>query len=622
MMLAAVSFYSVAVAQTKIILNTDEGLRPSFTLPPSGQRGGTPDTLPISPGSPFFDDFAYPSVYPDTNRWFSAPGDLTTPLITRNKALNPPTRGAATFDGANKTGEVYNPANIASGVSDRLLSHYIDLSPWTVSSQAKLSFFLQPAGTGEKPEATDSFFVYFRTTLPPPDDFKKVLAVGGGASTPFRQYIIPLDDPGYFHTGFQLLFQTVGSQNGALDVWHLDYVLLGLNRPGNDTTYNDRSPVSLVTSILHPYAAIPIQHFQGNTQAFAALTGNLDAQSRNETITARLTSPVGGNNINFTQAQTTALPPYAVAQQNFPAFGAAPLNGISGLELTLTTPDAGDLRPENNTLIETFRIDSIFAYDDGEADASFGLNQALGFGVKFTLPQPDSLSAVWIHFEPTVNYNAVTGKATYMKDKSFRLAVWKDAHPDSLILQQIGGMKVAYGNTPNHFQRYALSSPLQVPQTFWVGVQQIDTEPLGVGFDYSYDNDAFVYWDSLGHWINTRLGGSLMIRAEMYNTAQVLPTPVEKVIPSRAVRLYPNPFYGGIAGVKTAGFPEGTAYSAEIWNLRGQKLQTINYGKMTSPDMEIALEAALPEGLLVWKHIFILPGGETRYFTEKLLILP
>ncbi|MEZ4774515.1 MAG: T9SS type A sorting domain-containing protein [Bacteroidia bacterium] len=616
--------FQLSVAQSVIVLANDSLARSPFAMSPSGQRGGSPDTLSIGPNTPFFDDFSYPGLFPDSAHWFMAPNDLTTPVISRNQAVNPPSRGVATFDGSNKYGEAYNPANIGSGITDRLLSHYIDLAPWTVSSQAKLSFFLQPAGLGEKPEATDSFYVYFRTPLPPPNDFKKVLAIGGTPSKPFRQYVIPLNDPLFFHTGFQILFQTLGSQNGMLDVWHLDYVLLGLNRNSNDTTYNDRSPVNLSRSILHPFSAIPITHYLAgsgsNMQPFTVNIDNLAGQNQNATLSAKLSDPVGGSVFSATQNQTASLPPYAVNPVNFPAFADQALNGIAAYKLEVSTPATGDIRPENNVLEEIFRIDSVFAYDDGEADASFGLNQGLGFGMKFTLSQPDSLAAVWISFVPTVNYNQVTGKATYMKDKSFRLAVWKDSHPDSLILQQIGGMKVTYGNTPNHFQRFPLSTPLQVPQTFWVGVQQTDTEPLGVGFDFNYDNDAYTFWDSLGHWVNTRMGGCLMIRAEMYNTT-ALATSIEKSVSPPLVNLFPNPVTGNTVEINLENIEPGTLYHAEIMDIQGRILQSFPAEKINNPALRLNLYENIPAGMVIWKHYFQMPNGDKKYFTEKLLIL-
>ncbi|MDX2246679.1 MAG: hypothetical protein SF052_07890 [Bacteroidia bacterium] len=622
--LLVVGTFYLSPAQSVIVLNNDTVFsRPAVLIPPSGQRNGTPDTLSISPSNPFFDDFSHQDLYPDTSRWFFPASDLTTPVLTRNKAVNPPSRGVATFDGSNRSGEVYNPANIGSGVTDRLLSHYIDLEPWSVNSQVKLSFFLQPAGLGEKPENTDSFFVYFRTPLPPPNDFKKVFAAGGSPVKPFRQYLIPLDDPLYFHTGFQILFQTVGSQNGPLDLWHLDYVFLGINRTASDTLYNDRSPVSLSRSVLHPYSAIPFPHYADGPdrmQPFTLNLENLSGQTQNISVSATLTDPVGNTPFTLTQNQVVSFPPYAINPVSFGSFTDQTLTGISAYRLSVTVPASGDIHPENNELEEVFRIDSLFAFDDGEADASFGLNQALGYGMKFTLSHPDSLAAVWISFVPTVNYNAVTGKATYMKDKTFRLAVWKNDHPDSLLLQQIGGMKVNYGSSPNHFQRYALSAPLAVPETFWVGVQQTDTDPLGVGFDYNYDNDSYTYWDSLGHWVNTRLGGCLMIRAEMYNTTP-LPTGLDKPLSVPEVKIFPHPISGNEVIVNLKNIGAGTTYRAEVFDLQGKILQTFHAGITTTEQIRIPLRADIPGGMLIWKHYFRKPDGKTTVIAEKILIL-
>ncbi|MCB0841763.1 MAG: hypothetical protein KDE26_00675 [Bacteroidetes bacterium] len=625
-LLSTFLFISCLFGQANIQLHTDA----PFQYRNSYQRffplrNTGPDTLSFSASQPFMDDFAYMGITPDTNKWYVPQTDLLTPVITKGMAINPPSRGVATFDGANRLGRPYNDAALTSGPADRLTSHFIDLSNFDASDQIKLSFFLQPKGQGEVPESNDSFFVFFRTPLPSPMDFQKVLAVGGGKSGGFQSYIISIDQPEYFHTQFQIIFESNGSLNGYLDHWHLDYVYMAPNRANNDTTFDDRSAISLLNSPLHPYTAIPVQHFNalGNImKPFEVELGNLKNGSASVPITVKITDPIGGINFNspFQQQTTVNFSAYGSKIEGFNAFANQNINQIAAIEFSVSIPSNHDQFVINNTFTETFGIDSVFAYDDGEADRSFGINRSLGFGVEYNLPKPDSLVAVWISFVPTVNFNPVSNQVTYMDDHAFRLVVYKNPHPDSLILQQLGGVKVRYGDKPDHFERYALSSPLPVPQTFWVGIQQVNSLPIGVGFDENYDNSSKTYWDSSGYWININLKGSLMIRPEMYNTASLPASLEDKILFQPGVSIYPNPVIQPQVTVHFKIEQTPIRYQATLMDINGQEILRINPQRVTSPKSTFHLPDNIKPGVYIWIHEMESHTGEKHIFSEKIFI--
>lgn len=613
-------------SQSVIVLGEDSELSRPVYMPfqPAGSRGTTPDTISLSAQQPFFDDFSYDALSPDTNFWFIPPGDISTPVITHNNSINPPSRGVVTFDGAKSNGEAYNPGNLTSGVTDQLLSHYIDLSSFSPASQLRLSFFLQPQGLGEAPEAIDSFRVFFRTNETSPDNFRKVFAAGGSSNRPFKQHSIALDDPAYFHKGFQLVFQATGSQNGFLDLWHLDYVLLAPGRTVADTTYDDVSVTQVLSSPLHPYTSIPVHHYQntsGLMKPFQVSFHNLSPNAKSISATATIKDPVGGTifSSGFTQFQSVSFTPYASKAASFGGLSDQPLNKISAYELEVSLPGGSDGFSGNNELTKIFSVDSVFAYDDGEADRSFGLNQAWGFGIQVDMDQPDTLTAVWISFVPTVNYNPVTGQATYMGGRPFRLTVWKDPHPDSVLLQQIGNMNVTYGGRPNHFERFTIP-PTEVPGTFWVGVQQTDSKPIGVGYDMNYDNDALTYWDSIGHWVNVRMGGSLMIRPEMKNTF-ALPASAENAFKlSSPIRLYPNPVTGNQIYFSLEEVRNGSLYKANLVDMSGRIIMEAETPLTYSGRYAFDIPDTLPGGIYLWRHQIIYPDGKAYFATEKILI--
>lgn len=587
-------------------------------------RSTTPDTLSISAAAPFFDDFSSAGQYPDTVRWFVPESATDVPDITYNASVNPPSRGTVHFDGNSTVGIPYNVGNLGAGVTDRLFSHYIDLDPYSPSSGIYLSFFLQPQGRGDRPEQTDSFFVYFRTPNPAPNEFEKVLAVGGTALRDFQQYVIPVTDPDYLHTGFQLLFQSTGSQNGTLDEWHLDYVFLAPNRSSSDTLYQDQALVGIVESPIAPYTALPLQYYQALSDPMTdpwISVSNLAGNSSSMTLTAEIDDPVGETVFvpPFAQQTTFSVSSQNRAETSLNAFASQPLSELSAIEMTVSLSSSYDDHEENNQLSALYPIDSVLAFDDGEVDAGFGLNQALGFGIQVTVPKEDSVSAAWISFQPTIQYNPINGTVDFLQDQSFRLVIWKSPHPDSILMVQSAGMKVDYGDRPNQFIRYAFNSPVPVPEIFWIGVQQVDTKSLGVGYDRNNDNNSLTFYDSLGNWVNPNLNGTLMIRPEFVNTFDV-PASQEELLVENVVQISPNPLSGNELLVEVGENRLGQIYQLQLRDMHGRLCWESEVDRIYTQHVSYRLPGHLSPGIYVIQHIF----GQNRkeLFTEKLIIRP
>ncbi|MEM7655935.1 MAG: hypothetical protein AAF399_07390 [Bacteroidota bacterium] len=567
---------------------------------PASLRGATPDTLSISAANPFWDDFSWQGQEPDSQWWFTGPSLIDVPQLNNQHAVNPPSWGVATFDGRDRQGRPYNVGSLSSGTADRLFSHYLDLSGQSPGNNWVLSFFLQPQGRGEKPEPTDSFFVYFRTPNAPPNDFEKVFAIGGSSIRDFQAYSIELDQARYFHTGFQLLFESVGSLNGALDEWQLDYVYLAPNRSLGDTTFADRSPTALTASPLFPYTAMPLSQYlnqSGVMQDFGVEVSNLGSNAQSTEVGVKLEEALNQTPLVpvFQQDRTLTVGPRTTLAVGFEAFDFQPLDELAALDLSIQTSSNGDQFPENDEVLFRLPLDSVLAYDDGEADVGFGLNQSLGYGIQVDLAEPDSITAVWISFQPQLIYNPIDGTVSYLNEQSFRLLIWDDPHPDSILHVQLGGIKVQYGDRPNHFERYAVGDPIPVPTTFWVGVQQVDSKPLGVGYDFNFNSDRRTFYDSLGNWVNVSLGGSLMIRPEFFNPFQV-PANVEEVRTSSPVRVFPNPLDGQSL---TVAFPEswlGETVEVHLMDLQGRQLFQQHFRPLTEAQPVLSLPVSLPAG--------------------------
>ncbi|MCI4671225.1 MAG: T9SS type A sorting domain-containing protein [Bacteroidia bacterium] len=511
---------------------------------PGVARNNQPDTLQVSSVNPFFDDFSRQDQALDTLKWYTPEFFFDVPQKVYGLAVSPPSLGTLLFDGVSRTGEPYSTGSLATGIGDRLFSQCIDLSGYEVSDNLVLTFALQPQGRGDAPESRDFFEVLFKTEAAPPNDFVSALRVNGTSLKDFEFYAIPLNDPAYFHSCFQIAFQSSGSLSVPADYWLLDYVHLAPNRIPADTSYDDVSPVYINKSPLERYSAIPLQHFNNgsNQQAFEVELSNNSAQSRNIPFSINANDPRGFNVWSGSQSESGSqnLAPYANRSLSLNAFDNQAFNQTGSVKLELISTLTDDVNRKNDTLRAEFPVDSLWAYDDGEADGVFGLNRPLGYGIRLDLGIEDSISAVWIHFEPLVHQNPIFGTITYMNDETFRIVIWNDADPDSILVSKIH--RVAYTDGKRGFVRYNFNKPVPVSGTVYVGVQQMSDLPLGVGIDRNFQNDAFMYYDSLGTWTNIKLGGSLMIRPESFHGGRFTSDVEERkqVLPAR---VFPNPSY-------------------------------------------------------------------------------
>ena len=115
---------------------------------------------------PFFDDFSQTSVYPDSTKWTDR-----NAMVTDGFPLNPPTRNAATLDVLDQYGRVYDYAISNAFVAEYLTSARIRLDSvfeplpkaLTPADSLYFSFWYQPQGNGNPPEAQDSLVLQFGT---------------------------------------------------------------------------------------------------------------------------------------------------------------------------------------------------------------------------------------------------------------------------------------------------------------------------------------------------------------------------------------------------------------------------------------------------------------------------
>jgi hypothetical protein len=578
-------------------------------------RRSVRDTLLISPTALFVDDFSSGTV-PDSSFWY--PGAGRYPLIRRQAADGPPSVGTACFDGISPFQQVYSTV-LGRGPADRLETHYLDLSIQDPDNLLFLTFDFQAKGYGHAPIGKDSFKVYFNAFQNGREEEVQMFSIGGaGIGTDFETVAIPIQEQRFFHTHFYIAFENEGLLNGMLSNWHLDYVALGLSRTNNDTSFNDRALVKLGNPIFSPYSAIPFMQYLPNTYSkpFDLEGTNLDASNGNFGVTYSI-QDIAGNNL---------LPPYAGGisinysgrnsyQLNFPAVND---NQSLSQPYSSTFRQSFDLQSTdqvltNNNLTYDFRIDSLFAMDDGEADVGYGLNRSRGFCQRYQLREPDTLMAVWIHFVPQIDY--VFGGS--LEGDIFSLAIWSSPNRDSLIYEE--GFPITYGNSPDHFERFVLSQPISVSGDIWVGILQNNTTPVGVGMDRTWVNDSLIAWDSSGVWVNSRLQGTLMIRPELRNIRfNPLPPPagIHQEISQGEFHIFPQP----VNEYRQAEWRwEGVDYQEFkfiVFDLSGKKIQELSGGGESSGRLPV-----LPAGLYILQQQIKIAG---RWYQQsrRLHILP
>ncbi|MCS6934224.1 MAG: T9SS type A sorting domain-containing protein [Chitinophagales bacterium] len=445
--------------------------------------------------------------------------------------LNPPTIGVATLDGLNEYGLPYNNTSVNTyGNADQLTSKPINLQGLTEADSVYLSFLYQPKGLGEAPDPQDSLIVSFKDIGGIWYDMwaRPGYAVFHPDSNRFQQVFIKIPDrpifSTFFHPTFQFRIRNKASLYGMLDHWHIDYVKLDKNRSATDTIINDVSFVYDFPCVLKNYTLMPADHFQPATD----LADSIWIQVNNLSPAAFTNPPA----TNFTYGAAINYPAQAIVLNNLTqTFNATPeyninirpaeeyqVSSFPSLTDSLVLISEvyvvpNDSRKINDTLRQRLILSNILAYDDGSAEAAYGLT-GLGikkFAYKFTIPQPDTLVGFQVMFaqvEQKVN------------DLVFNYQLWDSITPGNPAVNDepvfaVENKKPYYVDSVNGFYTYVLDSPIIVPRQFYFGWAQEDTRSLQIGYDLNSKlghPNMYAYKNST--WLPTQitLKGSPMIR--------------------------------------------------------------------------------------------------------------
>ena len=523
--------------------------------PPAKSREATVLTLP------FYDDFSSSRVFPDSTRW----ADFNV-YVNAGFPLNPVTRNGATFDVLDARGSVYSYAISNPFIAEYLTSNIIRLdSVFTPEPQALtpadslyFSFFYQPQGNGNPPEAQDSLVLEFglpngldtvwhHVWSTPGQTLAKFLQENDSAF--FKQVMIAITDTVFFKREFCFRFYNYASiANNALpsgrgneDNWNIDCIYLDRGRSLADPSYPKVSFTGETPAFLGRYRSMPYKHYRANPTAninekFQLMVSNLDNQPH-ELIYRYIVDQVEGNqHYEYTSHRAISIIPMTYCQPDSASVGQLfsldyDRDSTSYLirqyvsDSTCTPPMV-----DSTAFIQGFY--NYFAYDNGIPELGFGVEPSPGgaFAVRYELNQLDTLRGVQILFNHTLN----DANSQY-----FDIVVWKDNNgkPGDTVYCRTS-CKPIWDDQIYKFAYYKFDRLVRLTGVFYVGIVQQGTGLINVGFDTSKDNSQYNFINVTGSWQQSSKAGSIMIRPVVGAGYYI---GVDETLTSDDIEVYPNP---------------------------------------------------------------------------------
>ena len=314
---------------------------------------------------------------------------------------------------------------------------------------------------------------------------------------------------------------------GSLDHWNLDYVYLNETRSGADTLMNDWAFTQPPMTLLDGFTAMPWKHYQQIAQEMTL--DQVVIPSYNSSAGQKLLQPCAMNVYYEGNLENTI--PYNASVLNVPSlsyfdmlyspgssFELNPMINDTFVDFQVQFYLASNTTPErlkeNDTIVHHQIFENYYAYDDGSAEAAYGLvGQGAELAFRFVLPDGisnDTLRSVKMHFSPSVN--DVSGDP-------FFIQIWEDSMgmPGSMMYTTDDfNLPVfyypQYNLGVNGFYEYVLPSLVPVSDTFYIGWRQSSAERLNIGFDKNVNRKQDIYYNLGTGFQNTIFDGSLMMR--------------------------------------------------------------------------------------------------------------
>ncbi len=494
---------------------------------------------------PFFDDFSGRSVFPDPEKWVD---DYV--FINNTYSDKQITSGIATFDALDNKGMLYPAASPSVFQADQLTSQPINLN-YTAADNVWLSFFYQAGGLGDPPELNDTLTLQF--LAPDENIWYSVWKAYGTSDQTFRPALIRISDARFLKTGFQFRFinyaslspnQNDPSMVGNSDMWNLDYVLINKNRNSGDTIFNDVALTLPVRSVLKTHEAMPWNQFR-EVELQEMGSSILIHYRNNDTITRNVTRnfeirDVYNNSLSyaFTSGASNIGPLENVNYNASLVYTFNSSGNDSALFRVTSMLKTDQFDPKvNDTLVYYQTFKNYFAFDDGTAEAGYGIN-GLGsrnamFACRFKSFIQDTIRAISICFNDS--YQETNKRA-------FDLMVWDDNNglPGN-NLYALDEVMVDQGPEINGFYTYRLPEKVPVSSIFYVGWRQRSETFLNAGLDVNTPPAGRQFYWLNGQWLESQVSGSVMIHPVVGASLKI--TGIDDVpgTDKNIIRIWPNP---------------------------------------------------------------------------------
>ena len=447
----------------------------------------------------------------------------------------------------------------------------------------------------------------------------------------FKQVMIPITDQQYYRDNFQFRFRNIGSLDldawssanivgwaSNCDQWNIDYIRLDLNRRANDLYPNDVAYVTPSMSTLREYQAMPWKQYRPSdmiTQFHNDLS-NLSSSVKNTNYTFNIVKN-HGQTIYVSPLNNENAQPYYPNGLHDAQHHVSPLlemeyeyDGADSAVFTVThifsMVGTNDDRRCNDTSVFEQKFYNYYAYDDGTAEAGYSVlstmtNPQASLAVKFTLAEPDTLQAVRMWFNHTLNDENV---------EPFTLMVWANdgmcadgSEGPGTVLYELPAQLPEFADEYLDFVTYYLEEPLAIAGTFYVGFHQNHDVQLNIGFDQNNDARGKFFYRTAAQWYPSYYKGAPMIRPVVGKSFDHSGVPQHA---ERNIRMYPNPTTG-VVHIQTDDNEQDMQYN--ILNVYGQCVES---GTLYSN--ELTLEG-FPTGLY-----FIQLSSENQVIiTEKII---
>ncbi len=566
---------------------------------------------------PFRDDFSYDRNTIDPARWQSS--DVYVNQTWSRSAIS---LGVATFDGLNRFGRPHAP-NKGDSICDVLESQTIDLS--NVQDSVYLSFFYQVGGWGERPSSNDDSLVL---QFWDPSDTIWISTWRGMANSADDEWIQVLRavEDRFHESDFKFRFLSYGNRQGALDLWHLDYVYLDDQRDYQDTVVQDIAFTRPHPSLLKDYEAIPWWHLNQAFNPNDLVKEDIRLHYRRN-VDPTVTRPgrqlgefritYNGNVIDqngLPDGDLDDLHPDFV-EVRYPVPDTADVGRPRLDLLSLPYPDEFEWISEqyysggsetytaNDTVRRRQVFKNYYAYDDGTAERAYEIrNNRGGFIVqRYDVLVDDTLKGLQIYFQPS---------GTDFGPQEFSIIVLDNAGGiPSAVLFESDSIYSAQSTDGNFYHNYlldSLESVIRTNGTVFIGIRQQNSDELSLGYDQNSRNRTSAFYGELNDLYQSFLGGTIMMRPIFGYVPRDLSTDELELVSLKRLEVYPNPSSGAIQIDLPKAEEHLEGYQLVLRNLQGQIIRSTtpspnwSLGTISSGHYLISLEK--PGSTELWQE--------------------